>query len=297
MKGQNLCLCILLLTVNATVLNAQLSNSYPAYFHSIDDNGSSDNPSIYNHDDKYVLNSQYKSFLGLQSEIKVYNFQAYLLTERNHRWGVRLKSEQEGDFVQRNRLNLVYAIDKSLSKDVSVSFSSYLGGLFYTYSSIGNFQGGSDQGLDLGFSGALNYNKLLVGVSANQLNQTVLQPLSFQYDILRYFDFILEYPIAISPRWDLYTLAKHRKTKNLTTDITQFHVRGASTDDRYSFGLNYLVDLGVSPFLGVNIPYGKSKQQVLCLGMLFYMALNNNPTGDPFMDRQYEITLGWKYLK
>lgn len=275
---------------------AQLSDSYPAYFHNFSADKNIENHSLYNHDDKYTVNTNYKSFFGIQSKIKIYNLGGYLLTERNHRLGIRVHSENEGEFVQRNRLNLIYSVNKSLSKDVDVAFSGYFGGLFYGYSSVGNFQGGNDRNIDLGFASSIKHNALTIGLSGNQLNQPTLRPLNYQYDIRRYFDLLAEYKITLSNQWDLYTTAKYRKTHHTDTDITHFHTRVVSNNERYFIGINYLVDLGISPSLGISIPYDEANKQFIQLNFSFFMTANNN-VGNPFIDKQYELSISWKLKK
>lgn len=271
---------------------SQFSYSLPAYFLDFQQDPMVGNPALYNTSNKNEVNLHYKSFLGPYSELRAFHANISAIRKESQLFSLRFQSEHEGKYFQRNRIQLAYGLELPVFNHWKLGLAAYAGGIFYSYVSSGNFQGGQDQSIDLGLGMRVKYKDFQIGIASNQINQSELQLINYVFTIKRFWEFYLSKKIASSKSFNFFCEAKYRYTQEQSERLAHLLIYAVSSGEFFKGGIHYLHNQGLAPSLALSIPYGSAKKQNFEFAFSFFLIYTSG--NSTFLPNQYDLSLKWK---
>lgn len=184
----------------------------------------------------------------------------------SHHVGVSFLTEQEGSFINRHRINLIYSWTTKLAKDAEISAGIAGGIANAVLQSTTSFAGGSDVAPDLSSGISLRVKKLDLAFSGNQLTNSKLAPIQGEIELSRHFNFYMGYEMELSHflTLDLMNnlLLAGDNNRNYTAGQIRIH-------EIFSAGAGYFFNRGFNITAG--FPQIKVKQHILAVfGSYFF---------------------------
>ena len=283
------CLVIVLL-VCSSVVKAQVGNDQvpllPSYLWNTT---SFFNPSQRIRTTDWAMTARYRGLTGALKEINQLEIGGNISLKEIHQVNAVGVFSKIGPYISVNRFGLSYAVKVPLSNmwDAVLGMSALL--TQYSLASTTAGPGGSSGGFDGAFGGALIHERWEFAIATNQVFESSVRPLNFEYALNRYHQAYVSRVSDLSPDFKLGTVVYYRY---LELDRDDFVGSCQLTyKDALEVGGSYHPGEGISPQLAVNYEK-KALNYRLVLSYFLPLGLTTKHIRTP----AYEVTL-WVFQK
>jgi type IX secretion system PorP/SprF family membrane protein len=196
---------VVLLSTSISGAQAQSGAGFPVQFIQFFKTYNLINPASIGKDSAVEFKTGNKSLTGAFSGVRTFYFNGNVVLnpsskgKSRHALGASFINDKEGDYINRNRAALLYAVHLPLTRKITMSAGFAVGFLNFAYKASNISAGGSafapnaDVGLWLH---GLNFN---IGISGNQIFPTTLSPIDEIYTIERHYNLAADRTFVLSP--------------------------------------------------------------------------------------------------
>lgn len=182
--------------------------------------------------------------------------------------GAYFTNEKTTDFFSRTRLYLAYQEQIELSRQSTLTAGIRLGAVNFVMEPVGFTSGGSDWGMDLSAGIELNSNNFKLGVVGNQLTNTTLRPILFEFELKRFFELYAQHHFDLTPK--ISYKPELRARLNILNDL--FILSNVITyNEQYGINLSWSITEGV--FFQGFVSYEGSKGHTVKVLFSFFQSI------------------------
>lgn len=206
-----------------------------------------------------------------------------------HGLGVYIHNSNQGEFIHNNRIYARYSWTTRLSVDKAVSLGVQVGVVNYQFEPSVASAGGSDIAPDLGIGIWFLSSNLQIGLAANQLLNSTLQPINEVYILNTYYNLMAKGRIDFTPFVfaELHARATYSSSLNFSAQLSPLVV----IHDLLEVGVGYQYDKGMLSSLGLRgVKLGKGNLKFA----VSYLLINTRKTFN-FTDAVLEFFLGYAF--
>lgn len=280
--------CFLLVCLAMTfLLKGQNSALYTTYFHNSHLQKHHINPA-------YFLEApaagsiQYQSFPGVLSRLKKFQVDFSMNINENQYMGLQVFNENEGKFIDRNRVYGLYGVKTEVSNDVYVSMGIQAGVVNHSYKGSTSSPESSANGFDLGLGVCLHSAKVDVGVAMFQVPKAEITPINTTYILPRVLEAFGAISIDLTEKLVFIPFARVRHVQTINRTVYQVSPNFLLNDGSLGAGVNFIKDQGLSPHVDITLPI-EEKVRVK-IGASYFTPLFMNTTQDLPLNK-YELSL------
>lgn len=162
--------------------------------------------------------------------------------------GLNFIGNQEGEFINRNRLSGAYAFHIRVSRNNWLSAGATGSLISYAYQSNTASGGGSDAAWSVNAGLAMHSNTYFIGVAVSDLNNPSVNPIAVPTLLHRYVNVTAGKKFLFSPDWHTW---QYVLTQFLWSNQFYFQYAGVFTYKKYSGGVFYQYQNGAGLMLGI----------------------------------------------
>lgn len=155
------------------------------------------NPAAYSFE-KAQVGVYYGSGLGAFSKIRDL-FAEGVVRRSEHTAGVKFYSEQKTVLFGKNKLEALYAYQMRLSNNLTFSLGTEIGIANINFDGSQAVAGGSAWGIDFSMGGQVMFKDFKIGFVIQQIPESRIQPLQFEFVLKQYYDLSLSNRFEINP--------------------------------------------------------------------------------------------------
>lgn len=159
--------------------------------------------SFSSNDNLSQINIINQTFTGIRSDIQEFYGDAYFNLAKRHQIGIKIYNLRLTSLFTRSKAHLSYSIKIPINENIRWSTGAQLGLVNVFLGSSSVTSGGSDWDLDGSISTCLEIKSWQLGVGLHQFTNPSLTPISFEFSLLRYGEFIAMKKTEIAPKWQL----------------------------------------------------------------------------------------------
>jgi hypothetical protein len=151
------------------------------------------------YDNEFISGSvNYKNRIGAASDIRDIYFDLSLPLKKKHHLGLKIYSEQETTLFSKNKFSLFYNYKIKFNKKTSLTLAANSGLSSITFESSNANNGGSDLAPDISVASLLTIKNFDFGISFNQITQSTIRPINYEFTLTRYLDLFLSHKIDVN---------------------------------------------------------------------------------------------------
>lgn len=231
---------------------------------------------------KHEILFNYASYTGLKKVIQENTIGGFF-TFKNHSkntTGFYLNSRQTGEFIRTNRFHISHNYFIIKEEELKISTSVQLGGIEYTVVSDGLVEGGTDWGLDGGFSVWYQQKKLGLGFTISHLFNTKLAPLQENIELKKKYNFIGNYLLNFSNNFKYHPTLLFQYQENFHSHLY----------NKFIFYENYLINIGYFNNQGISWGVGIQKIDIQQFEISFFANYFSKIRLQSLFSNRYEFT-------
>jgi len=244
-------------------------------------------PTLYQNNE-YEIFMLNKFYYGALNPIRSFLLNGGIETSKNQRLHFIMNNYKEGDFFNKSRFYLNYSYLIELSRRQKLGVSVTPGLVHYNFKGSLSSAGGSSTAFDLNINSFYTRKNLKIGISYNQIPQSIIRPISYVYQLSNSFMFLADKKVDLSPNANFNFILLYEKFK----DIQYLELGGfCALYDHLKIGYMYQYKKNMSVQAGVQDIKIKTK-------MFDFLVSYNFPTikFGKFASNSIEFTLGLKSL-
>lgn len=247
------------------------------------------NPSQRIRSTDWAVTARYRGLTGALKAINQFEIGGGLSFKGIHQVNAVGVFSKVGPYISVNRLGLSYGVKVQLSREWDAVLGMSVLLTQYSLMSTTAGPGGSSSGFDGAFGGALIHKKWEIAVGTNQVFESTIRPLNYEYRLERYYQAYISRESDLSPDFKFGTLIYYRFLKIDRDDFVG--TCQLTYKDLIEVGGSFHYGEGVSPQMGINYEK-KALNYRLVLSYFLPLGVMTKHIRTP----AYEVTL-WIYRK
>lgn len=198
--------------------------------------------------------TQYQSYPTPLSRLKYYQGDFSMILSENQFVGIQYWIENEGKFIQRNRVYGLYGIKTDLSDKVFIAMGIKAGVINHRFKASTSSPESASNALDLGLGVSLRSERLDVGLALFQIPEAILSPQNEQIQLPKLLEGFISYKANVTENLLFVPFARVRSVFDVSTNVCQLSTNFLLTKQNIGGGMNLILNQGISPHLDIALP-------------------------------------------